>query len=101
MRACSSFAALPNSSESCAMAGLGAPLALDAETEARIQRTLDKIMVGRTSFTITHRMSTAMKADVILVLDDGRLVEQGNHEQLMNRKGLYYNVFQQQLGENT
>ncbi|HID11204.1 MAG TPA: ABC transporter ATP-binding protein [Candidatus Latescibacteria bacterium] len=71
--------------------------ALDAETEARIQQTLDRVMVGRTCFIITHRMSTARKADLILVLKDGWLIEMGSHDELMAKGGMYAQVFHQQL----
>jgi subfamily B ATP-binding cassette protein MsbA len=70
--------------------------ALDAETEAKIQKTLGGIMKDRTTFVITHRMSTAMMADLILVLDRGRLVQKGTHEELVTQPGMYRRMFEQQ-----
>ncbi len=70
--------------------------ALDAETEAKIQRTLDRIMEGRTTFIITHRISTAMRADTIVVLDEGRVADIGTHEELIGREGIYYRMYEQQ-----
>ncbi len=63
--------------------------AVDAATEARLARALDSLARGRTSVTIAHRLSTAARADVILVFDRGRLVEQGGHEELVTRGGVY------------
>jgi ATP-binding cassette subfamily B protein/subfamily B ATP-binding cassette protein MsbA len=62
---------------------------IDSRTEAVILDALDRLMVGRTTFLIAHRLSTIRKADVILVMDHGRLVEQGTHEDLLRRGGLY------------
>jgi len=70
--------------------------ALDAKTEARIQETLSRILKGHTSIVITHRTSVAMKADMIVVLDDGRVVEQGTHDQLVSRRGYYQRIFNAQ-----
>ena len=70
--------------------------ALDAKTEAKIQRTLDSIMEGRTTFVITHRISTAMKADRILVLDNGRMVGWGRHEKLLKTCDVYHRLYDQQ-----
>lgn len=70
--------------------------ALDAQTEAKIQETLDRVMRGRTTFIITHRMSTAMMADLILVLDKGRVVQQGSHDSLVGTPGLYRDMFELQ-----
>ena len=74
--------------------------ALDAQTEARIQQTLERIMAGRTSFVITHRASTAMRTDLILVLNQGRLVEMGSHEELILTGGIYSRMFEQQQLEH-
>ena len=70
--------------------------ALDAQTEAKIQKTLDRIMEGRTTFVITHRISTAMRADRILVLDNGRMAGWGTHEDLLDEGGVYYQLHEQQ-----
>ena len=63
--------------------------ALDSESEAQIQEALDRLMQGRTTFTIAHRLSTVMEADTILVLEDGKIVERGKHEELATAGGLY------------
>jgi subfamily B ATP-binding cassette protein MsbA len=70
--------------------------ALDAKTEARIQETLSRIMKGRTTFVVTHRISTAMRADRILVLDNGRSVGWGKHEDLIAQEGVYKQLYDQQ-----
>jgi ATP-binding cassette, subfamily B, bacterial MsbA len=63
--------------------------ALDSKTEARIQQAMDKILEGKTSIVIAHRLSTVRKADKICVMDEGRVVEQGNHEELISANGAY------------
>lgn len=70
--------------------------ALDAKTEAKIQVTLDRIMAGRTTFVITHRISTAMRADRILVLDNGRMVGWGKHDELVDSCEVYRRLYEQQ-----
>ena len=71
--------------------------ALDAESERAVKQSLDEVLVGRTSFVIAHRLSTIRDADRILVLERGRLVEQGTHDELMARQGLYFYLASQQL----
>ena len=72
--------------------------ALDTESEKVIKDNMEKLMQGRTSFVIAHRLSTIRNADVIMVLEKGRLAEHGNHDELMKRQGLYYYLNSQQLG---
>lgn len=76
---------------------------LDSQSEALIQNALEKVMKNRTSFVIAHRLSTILAADVILVLDRGRLVEKGTHEELLARGGLYAELYETQFraGEET
>lgn len=71
---------------------------IDTETEAIIQRALDVVKEGRTTFVIAHRLSTIKKADMILVLEKGEIVERGSHEQLMQQEGLYAQMHELQKG---
>ena len=66
---------------------------IDTRTEAIVQRGMDKLMEGRTVFVIAHRLSTVMNSDVIMVLDHGRIIERGNHEDLIAQKGTYYQLY--------
>jgi subfamily B ATP-binding cassette protein HlyB/CyaB len=75
--------------------------ALDYESERIIQDNLGRICKGRTVFIVAHRLSTIAQADTILVLDRGQLAEQGNHHELMSRRGIYHHLFSQQLGGTT
>ena len=70
---------------------------IDTRTEIMIQSAFDKLMEGRTSFIVAHRLSTIRNADVILVMKDGRIIEQGNHEQLMAANGFYTNLYNSQF----
>jgi subfamily B ATP-binding cassette protein MsbA len=71
--------------------------ALDTESERHIQAALDEVMVGRTTLVIAHRLSTIEQADIILVMDEGQLVEQGSHQQLIAQHGLYAHLHQLQF----
>lgn len=70
---------------------------VDTRTEALIQRAMDKLMNGRTSFVIAHRLSTIKNADMILVLKDGNIIEQGNHETLLEQGGFYASLYNSQF----
>jgi ATP-binding cassette subfamily B protein len=71
---------------------------LDTESERAVKENIDRLLEGRTSFVIAHRLSTVRDADLIVVLEKGRLVEQGSHDDLMKRQGLYFYLVSQQLG---
>ena len=66
---------------------------IDTRTEAIVQRGMDKLMEGRTVFVIAHRLSTVMNSDVIMVLDHGRIIEKGSHDELIAKKGTYYRLY--------
>ena len=66
--------------------------ALDNESERMVQHSLERLSVGRTVFTIAHRLSTIKNAKIILVLNENGIVEQGSHDELMAKKGVYYNL---------
>lgn len=70
---------------------------IDTRTEMKIQSAFTKMMQGRTSFIVAHRLSTIREADVILVMKDGRIIEQGNHKELMDRKGFYASLYMSQF----
>lgn len=72
---------------------------VDTRTEVRIQKAMDNLMRGRTSFVIAHRLSTIRDADLILVMKDGDIIEQGNHEQLMRLNGFYADLYNSQFEE--
>ncbi len=74
---------------------------LDTESERLVQEALQRLMEGRTTFVVAHRLSTIQRADRILVLDKGKLVEEGNHAQLMARNGLYHYLYTIRLNEPT
>ena len=73
---------------------------VDTRTEIVIQRAMDKLMKGRTSFVIAHRISTIINSDIILVLDQGDIIESGNHEELMDKRGFYYNLYNSQFDDS-
>ena len=72
---------------------------IDTRTEIKIQQAFAAMMKGRTSFIVAHRLSTIREADVILVMKDGNIIEQGNHESLLAMNGFYANLYQSQFCE--
>lgn len=70
---------------------------IDTRTEIYIQRAFNKLMEGRTSFVVAHRLSTIREADLILVMKDGKIIEQGNHNELLNKNGFYANLYNSQF----
>jgi ATP-binding cassette subfamily B protein len=70
---------------------------VDTRTERLIQHALDELLKGRTSFVIAHRLSTIRNADQVFVLHQGRIVEQGTHEELLAARGLYYDLYNSQF----
>jgi ATP-binding cassette subfamily B multidrug efflux pump len=72
---------------------------VDTRTEVLVQKAMSRLMKGRTSFVIAHRLSTIRDADTILVMDHGRIVEQGSHEELLARKGFYFDLYNSQFVE--
>ena len=70
---------------------------VDTRTEARIQKSLLRLMEGRTSFVIAHRLSTIRDADLVLVIDGGRIVERGTHQELLDRHGVYHQLYTSQF----
>ena len=70
---------------------------VDTRTEELVQKAMDKLTEGRTSFIIAHRLSTIKNADLILVLNDGNIIEQGNHNELIAKKGFYASLYNSQF----
>ena len=70
---------------------------IDTRTEMRIQKAFDAMMEGRTSFIVAHRLSTIREADVILVMRDGKIVEQGSHDELLKANGFYATLYNSQF----
>ena len=74
---------------------------IDTLTEHLIQNAIEHLMKGRTSFVIAHRLSTIRQADIILVVDAGKIVERGTHDELMAAKGAYYNLYMRQFEQES
>ncbi|MBN1814148.1 MAG: multidrug ABC transporter ATP-binding protein, partial [Anaerolineae bacterium] len=70
---------------------------VDTRTEVHIQEALLRLMEGRTSFVIAHRLSTVRNADKILVINDGEIIERGTHEELLAQRGFYHNLYMSQF----
>ena len=70
---------------------------VDSRTEMVIQRAIDHLMEGRTTFVIAHRLSTIINADIILVMEDGNIVEKGRHQELLSRGGVYADLYRSQF----
>ncbi len=66
---------------------------IDTRTERLVQEGMDHLMQGRTTFVIAHRLSTIKNADCIMVMEQGRIIERGNHEELIEKKGRYYQLY--------
>jgi ATP-binding cassette subfamily B multidrug efflux pump len=70
---------------------------VDTRTEVRIQKALLRLMQGRTSFVIAHRLSTIRDADNVIVINEGQIVEQGTHQQLLDKQGFFYHLYNAQF----
>jgi ATP-binding cassette subfamily B protein len=70
---------------------------IDTRTEMQVQKAFDTLMKGRTSFVVAHRLSTIQEADCILVMQDGNIIEQGKHAELLEQKGLYAKLYESQF----
>ena len=73
---------------------------IDTRTEILVQQAMDKLAENKTSFVIAHRLSTIKNADLILVIKDGDIIEQGNHQELLNQKGFYYELYNSQFDKD-
>lgn len=73
--------------------GNEATSSIDTRTEALVQKGMDNLMKGRTVFVIAHRLSTVKNSDAIMVLDHGRIIERGDHDDLIEQKGVYYQLY--------